>query len=169
MRPATNGQRLAWMGLGLIAGLAIASLWPHEVAHALATDRDSRFAVCTVEVGQLNPDAIFVLDFLTGRLRGAMLNQQTGTFTNSWFRNVAADFQVNADNAAKAKYAIIPGRAGLNSGGGSQMAAGVIYIGELTSGKVGAYRFQFKISKTPLPIQNLEPFDYFSFREESRE
>ena len=169
MQPRMNERRLVWMVVGLMAGLCLAYIWPHEVAHAVATDRDDRFAVCTVDVGFGNAEAVFVLDFLTGRLQGAMLNQQTGGFTNFWARNVAADFQVQADAAAKAKYVIIPGRADLNSGRGVTTASGVIYIGELTSGKVGAYRFPFKTSKQVLPVMSLEPFAYFPFREETRD
>ena len=82
MQPNSNERRLVWMGMGLMAGLCLAYIWPHEMAHAVATDRDDRFAMCTVDVGFGNADAVFVLDFLTGRLQGAMLNQQTASFTN---------------------------------------------------------------------------------------
>lgn len=169
MQPRTNERRLAWMAMGLMAGLCLAYIWPHEMAHAVAADRDDRFAMCTVDVGFGNPEAIFVLDFLTGRLQGAMLNQQSATFTNFWARNIAADFQVQADAAAKAKYVFVPGRGDLNNKGGATTAAGVLYIGELTSGKVGCYRFSFKTSTKVLPIQTLDPFAYFPFREETRE
>lgn len=174
MQPRSNERRLAWMAMGLMVGLCLAYFWPHEVAQAVATDRDERFAVCTVPVessagGFGNPEAVFVLDFLTGRLSGAMLNAQTGIFTNFWFRNIAADFQVQADAAAKAKYVIIPGHANINSGRGATTASSVIYIGELTSGKIGAYKFNFRTSKTPLPVQPIEPFAYFPFREATQE
>ncbi|MBC8114026.1 MAG: hypothetical protein H7062_06590 [Candidatus Saccharimonas sp.] len=169
MQPKLNERRLVWMGMGLMAGLCLAYFWPHETAQAVMGDRDDRFAMCTVDVGFANPEAIFVLDFLTGRLQGAMLNQQSGTFTNFWARNIAADFQQQADAAAKAKYVFVPGRADLNNKGGTTTAAGVLYIGELTSGKVGCYRFSFKTSRTVMPLQTLEPFAYFPFREETRE
>lgn len=167
MQPRGNEGRLVWMGLGLIAGLCLAYVWPHEIAQAVATDRDDRFAICTVEtqtsLGQ--PEAVFVLDFLTGRLTGAMLNQQSYAFTNFWFRNVAADFQLKASAAAKAKYCIIPGNAYLTSAGGATTSTGVIYVGELTSGKVVAYSFGVRISKVPLPVMPMEPVAFFPFRE----
>lgn len=172
MQPNSNERRLVWMGMGLMAGLCLAYIWPHEVAHAVAADRDDRFAMCTVStaLGELgNPEAIFVLDFLTGKLQGAMLNQQSGTFTNFWARNIAADFQTQADAAAKAKYVFLPGLANLNNKGGTTTASGVMYIGELTSGKVGAYRFNFRTSTKVLPVWPIEPFAYFPFREETRE
>ena len=169
MQPNSNERRLAWMAMGLMAGLCLAYFWPHEMAHAMAADRDDRFAMVTVDTGFGNPDAIFVLDFLTGRLQGAMLNQQSATFTNFWARNIAADFQAQADAAAKAKYVFVPGQAALNNKGGTTTATGVLYIGELTSGKIGCYRFSFKTSRSVLPVQVIEPFAYFPFREETRE
>ena len=167
MQPHNSERRLVWMGLGLVAGLCVAYFWPHEMAQAVATDRDDKFAVCTVETqtsfGQ--PEAVFVLDFLTGRLTGAMLSQQSYAFTNFWFRNIAADFQLDAAAATKAKYAIIPGNAYLTSGGGATLSTGVLYVAEMTSGKVIAYSFAVRTSKTPLPVQALEPFAFFPFRE----
>lgn len=167
MQPRENERRLVWMGLGLVAGLCLAYCWPHETAQAVATDREDRFAVCTVETqtqfGQ--PEAVFVMDFLTGRLTGAMLNQQSYAFTNFWFRNVAADFNLKANAAAKAKYCVIPGNAYLTSANGATTSTGVIYVGELTSGKVVAYSFQVRNSKTPLPVMPMEPVAFFPFRE----
>lgn len=167
MLPRVNDRRLALLGIGLVAGLCLAYVWPHEKAQAVATDRDDRFAVCTVETqtsfGQ--PEAVFVLDFLTGRLSGAMLNQQSASFTNFWYRNVAADFNLKPSAAAKAKYCIIPGNAYLTSGGGATVSTGVIYVGELTSGKVVCYSFAVRNSKTPLPPVPLEPIAFFPFRE----
>jgi hypothetical protein len=169
MLPRRNERRLMWLGLGLIAGIGLAYVWPHETAQAVATDRiDDKFAICTVETqtqfGQ--PEAVFVLDFLTGRLTGALLNQQSFAFTNFWFRNVAADFNLKPNAAAKAKYAIIPGNAYLTSGGGETMSTGCIYIGELSSGKVVCYSFAVRNSKTPLPVAPLEPVAFFPFREQ---
>ncbi len=167
MQPRSGERRLVWMGLGLVAGLCIAYCWPHETAQAVATDRDDRFAVCTVETqtqfGQ--PEAVFVLDFLTGRLTGALLNQQSFAFTNFWYRSVAADFGLKPNAAAKAKYCVIPGNAYLTSGGGATMSTGCVYVAELTSGKVVAYSFTVRNSKTPLPVTTLEPVAFFPFRE----
>jgi len=131
---------------------------------AVATDREERFAICTVDTGYSAPEAVFVLDFLTGRLVGACLNQQSGTFTNFFLRNVAADFA--ADGNMKPKFVLIPGRADLNSGRGTTSSSGVLYIGELNTGKVLAYRFAYRNSRTPLPPVQMELLPTFlSFRE----
>ena len=167
MLPRGNERRLVWMGMGLVAGLCLAYCWPHETAQAVSTDRDDRFAVCTVETqssfGQ--PEAVFVLDFLTGRLTGAMLSQQSFAFTNFWFRNVAADFNLKASAAAKAKYCVIPGNAYLTSPAGATLSTGVVYVAELTSGKVIAYTFPVRVSKVPMPVMAMEPVAFFPFRE----
>jgi hypothetical protein len=131
---------------------------------AVATDRDDRFAITTCDTGLGGPESVFVLDFLTGRIVGATLNQQTGQFTNFYMRSVAADFGV--DGANKPKFTIVSGRADLNSRGGATSGAGVLYIGELNSGKVLVYRFSFRQSTRPLPPQQLEMLPTFlSFRE----
>lgn len=149
---------------GFLAGLGLASFWPAEHVHAVATDRADRFAIATVEVGPASPEAVFVLDFLTGRLTGALLNQQSATFTNFYVRNVAADFGI--DQNAKPRYAMIPGQGNLTSGRGITTATGVLYIGELNSGKVAAYRFPYRISRTPIPDAiPLDLFAFFPFRD----
>lgn len=164
MNSMTADRRMVWLLTGVLAGLGLAALWPAEPVHAIATDRSDRFAICTVDVGPGTPDAVFVLDFLTGRLTGALLNPQSGIFTNFYFRNVAADFIV--DPNTKAKYAMIPGAGVLNSGGGVTTASGVLYIGELSSGKLVAYRFPFRLSREPLAdILPLDPFAFYPFRD----
>jgi hypothetical protein len=57
----------------------------------------------------------------------------------------------------------------LNSFSGATTATGVVYIGELTSGKIVAYRFPFKISKQVLPVHEILPIAFFPFREETRD
>jgi len=162
-----NDQRAWWLLAGVAIGVGLSYLWPLETAQAVATDREERFAICTTETGLALPESVFVLDFLTGRLTGATLNQQTANFTGFYFRVITPDFLTDAN--AKPKYVMMPGRADLTSGRGQTTASGVIYIAELTSGKVIAYRFPARISKTPLPPQPLEPFATFPFREATAE
>lgn len=161
----TTDRRIVWLLTGVLAGLGLASFWPAEPLQANATDRSSdRFAITTVDVGPGMPDAVFVLDFLTGRLTGAMISSQSGLFTNFYFRSVVADFIV--DPNAKAKYAMIPGVGVFNVGGGVQSATGVVYIAELTSGKVVAYRFPYRNSAEKInEVFPLQPMDAFPFRE----
>lgn len=160
-------RRTLWLLAGLVAGIGLSSFWPVEHVQAVATDREERFAIATSDTGFGAPETVFVLDFLTGRLVGATLNQQNGQFTNFYARQVAADFQT--DTSAKMKYVMIPGRADLNSAAGKSTSTGVLYIGELTSGKVVAYRFPFRITRTPVPVQQIEAFAFFPFRDATTE
>ena len=167
MKSRANERQLVWLLFGVIGGLGLAYFWPHEHAFAVATDRDAKYAICTVDVGPGSPDAVFVLDFNTGRLQGALLNPQTQTFTNFWFANVAQDFKVKSG-----KYTMIPGSGFLNApaqnaGNGQAIATGVIYIGEITTGQVGCYRFGYSNQRVPMPPTPLEPVDVFQFREAS--
>ena len=164
MSQRSNERQLVWLLFGVIGGLCLAYFWPHEHVLASATDRDAKFAICTVEVGQGSPDAVFVLDFTTGRLQGGMLNPQAQAFTNFWFANVAQDFKVGKNG----KYTMIPGTGLLNApagGGGGAIASGVIYIAEVTTGMVGCYRFSYVNSAQPMPPNPLQPVDVFPFRE----
>lgn len=161
---STNGDRRTWWLLaGVVIGAGLSSLWPVENLQAVATDREERFAIVTCETGLAQPESVFVLDFLTGRLAGGTLNQQTGTFTNFFFRMIASDFALDSTN--KPKYVIIPGRADLTSQRGATNASSCLYVGELNSGKVIAYRFPIRVSRSPLPPVPLEPLDQFIFRE----
>lgn len=167
MKSQAKERNLVWLLFGVVGGLCIAYFWPHEPAYAMATDRDQRFAICTVSVGPANPDAVFVLDFLTGRLTGALLNMQSGTFTNFWYANVTKDFEITA-KGDKAKFVMIPGQGFLNAnagGAGETMALGLLYVAELSTGKVGCYSFTFRNAMQASPPQQLEPVNYFLFKE----
>ena len=162
---STSDRRAFHFGLGLAAGLAIAFVWPHEHAAAVSTDSNDKFALCTVSIDIVNTvEAVFVLDFLTGQLRGAALSNATGLFTLSYFRNIAQDFQVNPNTPGS--YAIVTGRAALPSNNNYRPAAGVLYIAEAKTGKVVCYSFPFQAANRPvagpLPVA---PVDGFAFRE----
>ena len=137
--------------------------------HAGTADRAEKFAMLTVPVKDVqfagvrdHLEGVFVLDFLTGQLKGAVLGK-TGRFTHAYFRNIAADFQV--DPAATPHYAIVQGNAQLPSQGRATMATGVIYVAELTSGRVAAYGFVYNDTNRPVGPIALARLDNFAFRE----
>ncbi len=160
-KPSVN--RIAWLLFGILAGLAIAYVMPDKDIAASSTDRDTKFALATSTVSLANgTEGVFVLDFLTGQLRGGVLNEKSGKFNHAYMRNIAADFNVNPK--AKPHYAIVTGQSRLTSRGRIQMAQAVIYIAELSSGKVLCYGFPYNLSHKggPLPLILL---DGFQFRE----
>jgi len=75
-----TGQRYLWLMAGVMIGLAVSWFWPQEPLHAGSSDRDDKFAMLTVPVKDVqlagvrdHLEGVFVLDFLTGKLRGAVL------------------------------------------------------------------------------------------------
>lgn len=154
-------HRMAWLVAGVIVGLGISYFWPHEPVQAVGSDSNPKFAMTTVPVSIVNDiEGIFVLDFLTGRLTGGVLNTQNGRFFNAYQRNVAGDFQVDTE----AKYVMVAGQANLPNQGQVPRASGVLYIGELTSGRVICYSFPFAQGNRPSQAP-LQPVDGFQFRE----
>lgn len=174
-------NQLLLLACGLVAGLCISAFWPHEPARAVTTDRNDKFALVTVPVtagvtggvagvpgpGALPLEGVFVLDFLTGRLQGGVLNNRSGKFVHAYYRNVAADFQI--DPTAQPNYAIVGASANLPGARGVTPAAGVIYVAELTSGKVIAYSFPYRETNRPIPPMEMSPLDMFQFREATQQ
>ncbi|MGH7202722.1 MAG: hypothetical protein ACREJB_19100, partial [Planctomycetaceae bacterium] len=99
MEQRVTESRAAWLVVGVAAGLCVSYFWPHEPARAAATDSNDKFALATCNVDLTETtEAIFVLDFVTGRLQGAVMNNRVGKFTNFYFRNIAADFQLDPNS-----------------------------------------------------------------------
>jgi len=158
-------QRFVWLVVGVVAGLCLSYFWPHEPALADATDRNDKLAMTTSQVELTNDvGAIFVLDFLNGRLTGGVLSNRNGKFSHAYFRNVAADFGVKAGQ--QASYSIVPGRCSLPSQGRETMAKAVIYVAELSSGRVIGYGFTYNVGPPGRKVAaELIPLDSFQFRE----
>ena len=157
-----SDRRVVWLVTGLLVGLAISYFWPHEPLRANA-DRNEKFAMTTAMLGR-GIEAVFVLDFLTGRLTGAVLNNQGDTIVYIYGRNVAKDFnQADADGAGN--YAIVSGFSQRKARAGIQWGQSSIYIAELSSGKVICYGIPYQNLSRPArgPVELL-PISNFSFR-----
>jgi hypothetical protein len=158
--------RTTWLVAGVAAGLCLAYFWPHEPALAVGTDRSEKFAISIIPVSE-TVDAIFVLDFLTGRLQGHVLSDKVGQFSHAYYRTVIEDFELPRNQ--KPIFTIVGGHTQLSSTGPGTMAQGVVYIGELNTGLVNAYGFQYNEANQRLPAQPMEPLDQFKFREAAQE
>lgn len=164
MNQRFSQNKTVWLFTGIFVGLCIANIWPHEPAFAAATDRAEKFAILTVPVGTLEgTEGIFILDFLTGRLSGAVLNPRNGLFTNRYLQNVAADFQIKP--GSRPQYAVIAGRASIPNQGRRQMAGGAIYVAEMTTGTIICYGFPYSSSNRAAQFTPLIPIARFPFRE----
>ena len=151
-----TNYKWVWLATGLVVGMSIASIWPHEPLSAATTDRNEKFGLITVPV-TLVSEAVFVIDYLTGRLSGAMLQRTRGgtAFVNFYYRNLSGE----------PYYAISSGFAEIPNTGGNQWGRSALYVAELTSGKVGAYAIPYQITQRTLPPQPLTPIESFPLRE----
>ncbi|HVX59634.1 MAG TPA: hypothetical protein VHC19_03505 [Pirellulales bacterium] len=128
---------LVWMALGLLLGGVAAALWPATPLHAVATDRTDNFAIAT---GPLDEDteAVYFLDFVTGELKGTALSKVIRKFFASFRANVIYDMGIDA--AQNPKFMMVTGQSIFrNNPGQTQAGYSVVYVAELTSGKVAAY------------------------------
>lgn len=77
------------LGIGLLIGLVLGGLWPRSPLHAAATDRAENLVMTTAVIDQ-GVEAVFVLDAMTGTLRGAAPGKKMG-FQSFWEYNVGPD------------------------------------------------------------------------------
>ena len=151
--------------IGFILGAAFMVLRPQQTIHAAAANSNDKFSMATVPVTTVGDgEAVFVLDHLTGVLRGGVISSQTGGFAYTYLRNVAADFQVNPATP-EPKYSMVGGPIQLRASGGNQPASGVLYVAELTSGAVVAYGFSVPRGRGSAVPMELVRLDGFAFRE----
>lgn len=155
-----------WAFVGLVAGVLLMNSRPEQqpIFAAGATETEN-FAICT---GPIDGDgeAVYMLDFLTGDLRGAVLNPNNGKFTTVYSYNVVKDLGV--DVTKKPQYAMVAGSQVFRRGaGGVQFGDNVVYVAELTSGKVAAYGMPWNRaarSNVALSSNSFVPLDITPFR-----
>jgi hypothetical protein len=156
-------RKISWLIAGVGLGVALATYWPHEQqAYAQTAVSGDKFAMCTVNTTIGNADAIFILDFSTGRLVGGVYDTQLGGFSSPMIRNIAQDFGLKEQG----NYVMVTGYVGAKSRGG-QPASGGIYVAELTTGQVVLYGFINVQGGNAVP-QELSVLDNFSWRTSSR-
>ena len=126
------------MGAALIAGWH--GLTTTSKAMAVATHGSDNFAIATGLVDD-QIEALYFLDYLTGDLRGAIINRRNGQFTGYFRYNVLQDFEAAADPP---RFLMVTGMADLPRGSGpTQIGKALIYVAEATSGQVAAYVLPF--------------------------
>jgi hypothetical protein len=125
------------LGLGLILGLLVGGLWPNTPLHATASDRVDSFAMASGYVDD-DVEAVYFLDFLTGDLNAVVIGKQSGKFTGYFKANVNADLGVDASR--NPRFMMITGNVDLRRAGTRvQYSRAVVYVAEVTTGKVAAY------------------------------
>ncbi len=135
--------------LGIAAGLVSMAAWNGGVGQptlvqATATQGMNNFSIATGFIDN-GLEGFYFLDFLTGELRAAVISRRTGKFEGFFEYNVQADFGATVKNP---KYLMVTGQVDLPRGSGpSQIASGVVYVAEATSGQVHAYVLPFSSSE----------------------
>ncbi|MFM7166623.1 MAG: hypothetical protein ACKO3T_15400 [Planctomycetaceae bacterium] len=149
---------------GVVAATAALTVLPQRQAQAPVANGNDKFSMITVPLQETGvPEGVFVLNNLTGMLVGGAINESTSKFANRYVHNVAADFQTG--NTPDPRYAIVTGPANLRSSGGVQPAFGIIYVAELSSGRVIAYGFPRPTNRNVGSTNPLVILDFFQFAE----
>ena len=134
------GNQAVAMVLGIVVGVLVAIAWSglgQEVpVHAVATHGEDNFAIATGFV-DMEIEAFYFLDFLTGDLRAAVVSRRTGDFVAFFEKNILEDFEVIPKNP---KFLMVTGMASIPRGQAAfQPGRSLIYIAEASSGFVNAY------------------------------
>ncbi len=114
---------------------------PELKAHATASQSHDNFVIATgyVEDGT---EGLFFLDFLTGDLKGAVLNNRGPGFNAYYQYNIANDFAAGA--VKNPKYLMVTGQArDMGGGAGGRLARTVLYVVEATSGQMVVYALPY--------------------------
>ena len=156
-------SRLGWLVLGIAIGGGVSWAWPSQTAVAFSSDRNDKFAVTTAMTGPTS-EAVFVLDFLTGQIRGFSLNRTANQYMWIYSRSIAQDFGVDPNKPAR--YAIVSGMAQASGRGGAAFAPSYLYVAELSTGKVQAYAIPYRTQRGTTPTQLIPvPAVNFAFAE----
>ena len=152
------------LAAGLIIGLNVAGIWPQIPIHASATASQDNFAMCT---GTIDPEveAIYLLDYVTGDLKAAVLSINTRTFNTFYTYNVSKDFAANG--VKNPRYLMVSGFADMRRAAAVPIGQGVIYIAEMTTGQLACYGLPWtpgRQSQAGNITTTFIPLDKFKFR-----
>ncbi len=125
------------VALGLALGWAL-SWWHHlPQAQATATSERDDLIIATGPVDE-EGEAVFVLDTLTGDIKAYVIHPFTGKFSGFFQANVLKDLGIA--NPKRARFTMVTGQQVFRRGPGvAQMADCVLYVAELSTGRMVAY------------------------------
>jgi len=133
-------------------------------AHATATNSNEALIICTGDI-DTGIEGVFTLDPLTGELQGAVLDPRKAKFVARWkYPSVAKDFEA----AKNPKFLMVTGLGEIRQGPSARAAHCVLYVAEVTSGRVVAYGIPWDSSKAATPggyLGTVKPLDFFNARD----
>lgn len=175
------GVMTAAAGGGFLSNVLFRSAAPTSVADpfeagflkaaavgATATHGTDSVVMCTGEV-DVGIEGVYVLDVVTGELKGAALNVRTGKFMTAYaYSDIAKDLQ--ADGVKNPKYLMVTGEAQMTQGFGpnGRIGRSVIYVAEVNSGWVACYSVPWTANRATATNQVTAAFqfvDRFPFRQ----
>lgn len=135
----TNREWMGWPAVALLAVGIVAGSWWRAVpaVQALTALADDAFAVCTVPVDGTT-EGIFILDFETGDLSGAVLNPATSRFGVSYKHNVLADLGFKPGQVKNPRFLLVSGVADLRQTP-VPISPSVLYVTDSTTGTTVVY------------------------------
>ena len=142
----------------------VAGLWPQTPVHATATHGQDNFAIATGPVSD-DIEAVYMLDYLTGDLKAAVVNLQTGKFMSFYESNVLTD--LGTGGTKNPRYVMVTGHAAMRRGGLGQLGSSVVYVADYASGQIAAYGLPWTAGRDQTRVQNhgqFIPLDIVRFR-----
>jgi len=130
-------HRAILLGLAVLAVGIAAALWSNQPVQAVGATQNDKLLQAS---GPLDDSggATFILDALTGDLKGFRVSAVNGKFNFSFYRNIAADFGLERVKGTP-KFTMVIERETFVRRGQNKIAPMVIYIAEATTGKIAAY------------------------------
>ncbi len=137
----------ALLVLGIFVGVVVSVGWyglgQGVQVQATATHGEDNFAIATGFV-DMEIEAFYFLDFLTGDLRAAVVSRRTGDFVAFFEKNILDDFGTLGKNP---KFLMVTGMANIPRGQAPfQLGNSLIYVAEASSGTVNAYALPWNAS-----------------------
>ena len=134
-RAGAGNARLVWLAIGVLVGSLGSGLMPHAPLYASASYGTENFIIATGDVDD-GIEGIYILDLLTGDLKGMVLNTNTRVFTSFYQWNIMKDFEATKNP----KFLMVTGVADMRRGAAKfRMGRSVVYIADVNSGTVAAY------------------------------
>jgi len=108
------------------------------VIHAMTSQVDESFAVCTVPISN-GLDGFFILDFLTGDLSGGVINPMTSKFSATFRHSVLNDLGFQPGRDKNPKFLLVAGQAEKLRNPSVRLAPAALYVTNCESGVTVAY------------------------------
>jgi hypothetical protein len=148
----------AILALGIAIGGRLPGVRVLPAAHAVSAAADDAFAVCTAPLGD-GAEGFFILDFETGDLSGGVLGTQNPPkFARGYRHNVLKDLGFKPGKVKAPRFLMVSGVSGL-VGGGTQLAASVLYVTDAATGVTVAYGIPWSAVAGPAATAELVPLD----------